>query len=71
MKFLEDLLSTIIIIRIYINIDYNWDSILLYILDLKFNLLGYIKNSKDLDLDKLKMQLVNKIYLNIISNRSN
>ena len=55
MKFLEDLLPTIIIIKIYININYNWDPILPYILDIKFNLLKYIKNSKDLDSNRLKI----------------
>ena len=55
MKFLENLLPTIAIIGIYIDIDYNWDSILLYILNMEFNLLRYIKNSKNLDLDKLEI----------------
>ena len=55
MKFLENLLPTIATIEIYININYNWNSISLYILDIEFNLLGYIKNSEDLDLDRLKI----------------
>ena len=55
MKFLEDLLSTIVIIGIYIDIDHNWDSILLYILDMELNLSKYIKNSENLDLDRLKI----------------
>ena len=52
---MENSLPIITIIEIYIDIDYNWDSALLYIPDIKFNLSGYIKNSKDLDLDGLKM----------------
>ena len=44
---MENLLSTIAIIGIYIDIDYNWDPILLYILDLEFNLLKYIKCQDD------------------------
>ena len=55
MKFLENSLSTIAIIGIYKNINYNWDSTLLYILNIKLNLLKYIKNSKDLDLDRLEI----------------
>ena len=55
MKFLENSLPTVITIEIYINIDYNWDPILLYILDIKLNLLGYIKNNENLDLNKLKI----------------
>ena len=55
MKFLENLLPAIVIIGIYIDIDYNWDSALLYILDIELNLPGYIKNSKGLDLDGLKI----------------
>ena len=55
MKFLENSLSTIAIIGIYINIDYNWDPILLYILNIEFNSPGYIKNSENSDLDRLKI----------------
>ena len=71
MKFLEDLLPTIVIIGIYIDINYNWDLTPLYIPDVEFNLLEYIKNSKNLDLDRLKIQPINKTCLNIVSNRPN
>ena len=55
MKFLENLLLTITIIKIYIDINYNWDSVLLYILNMELNLLRYIENSKNLDLDGLEI----------------
>ena len=42
-------------IGIYINIDYNWNPTLLYILDMEFNLSEYIKNSKNLDLNRLEI----------------
>ena len=58
MKFLENLLPAVIIIGIYIDIDYNWDPALLYILDIELNLPGYIENSEDLDLDGLKIQTI-------------
>ena len=71
MKFLENPLPTITTIGIYINIDYNQDSAPPYILDIELNLLRHIENSKNLDLNKLKIQLVNKTYLNIVSDRPN
>ena len=55
MKFLENLLSTMATIRIYIDINYNWDFVPLYILDIEFNLPGYIENNKNSDLDGLEM----------------
>ena len=51
MKFLEDPLPAIATIGIYIDIDYNWDPVLLYISDIELNSPGYIENNKDLDLD--------------------
>ena len=68
---MENSLSAVATIGIYIDIDYNWDSALLYILDIKFNLSKYIENSEDLDLDGLEMQLINKTYLNTIFNKLN
>ena len=51
MKFLENLLSTIVTIGIYIDIDYNWDPAPPYIPDVELNLPGHIENSEDSDSD--------------------
>ena len=64
-------MPTIATIGIYIDIDHNWDLVLLYILNVEFNSPRYIKNSENLDLDGLEMQLINEVYLNIIFNKPN
>ena len=52
---MENLLPAVIIIGIYIDINYNWNPVLLYILDMELNSPEYIKNSENSDSDKLEM----------------
>ena len=71
MKFLKDPLSTIAITGTYIDIDHNWDPAPPYIPDVKLNSPRHIKNSEDLDSDRLEIQPINGARSNTISDRPN